>query len=698
MSDFSQPHHLGPPPRRVQPGMPGSMGMGGGPMGGMQQPGMMMGPGAPAPGTNIVQQPLSVGMGPPGQLQITAGGFPQQNAPRNVVTVPVGQGPPQPMSGGLGGGFQQVTSGGPPPGYGGGQQQQQMHMMQQPASGNSNWAAQGQPQQQTAPAPQMLGGGVSGYSGQQQQQQPMYSSLQMPNPNLASTPQRQPMQQPWAANRKTGPASPNLLASNFNKPMVRFDESPPEQIQTRASFKGLPSHNPSLYASTDRMYSDKQLNSSLYASADGVLENRSSLMPSMHPYGNAGVGSNNNGMANTGLNNPGQRPNFSVNNLTSNNTTSKPATNNPTSDRTVMRSEADKIAERLLKTEEELDRLRKQGQLIGESLRRQKILEEQSPSRQRLTEFSDPPRTTLTSPAQPSQTSTFQLSKFGGTMAAPTTPKEGKSVSFKETASEIPPVSASPRLSLPPQAGLGLGSASLPNAAATNRGAPPGAPPPEQLQQTTLSTQECTMLGLPPGTMWFDPSNPAQMQIINDQLSAGKQPQGQQPPHPSYAPQSTPQSFSSGQQPAAPGQVAPATGSNSVTQHVPRTSGTSVLVPSIKMLRDDEIARHFEVLNLVRDTASVSDVVRAYKRFAPRLVESPEDLASYTVSFKVCEAAAGQTDTALRQGSVGQGDAQGTRFDPLAVYHAIVYTGKKHAELKVIFVIHFCVFQCLNRI
>ncbi len=201
------------------------------------------------------------------------------------------------------------------------------------------------------------------------------------------------------------------------------------------------------------------------------------------------------------------------------------------------------------------------------------------------------------------------------------------------------------------------------------------------------------MLGLPPGTMWFDPSNPAQMQIINDQLGAGKQPQGQAQAQPSYAPQATPQSFSLGQQPAAPGQAAPAAGAGPLTQNVPRSSGTSVLVPSVKMLRDDEIARHFEVLNLVRDSASVSDVVRAYKRFAPRLVESPEELSAYTVSFKVCEAAAGQTDTLLRQGSVaGQGDAQGMRFDPLAVYHAIVYTGKKHAELKVFFL---CVCVCL---
>eukprot|EP00802_Teleaulax_amphioxeia_P003442 Tamp_03445.p1 GENE.Tamp_03445~~Tamp_03445.p1 ORF type:complete len:358 (+),score=77.87 Tamp_03445:161-1075(+) len=44
-------------------------------------------------------------------------------------------------------------------------------------------------------------------------------------------------------------------------------------------------------------------------------------------------------------------------------------------DTSLIRSEADKIAQRLLKTEQELERLKKQGDLIGESLRKQKALD-----------------------------------------------------------------------------------------------------------------------------------------------------------------------------------------------------------------------------------------------------------------------------------------------------------------------------------
>jgi hypothetical protein len=36
------------------------------------------------------------------------------------------------------------------------------------------------------------------------------------------------------------------------------------------------------------------------------------------------------------------------------------------------------------------------------------------------------------------------------------------------------------------------------------------------------------MMGLHPGTLWFDPSNPAQMKLISDQLAMGQQAPAQQ--------------------------------------------------------------------------------------------------------------------------------------------------------------------------
>lgn len=168
------------------------------------------------------------------------------------------------------------------------------------------------------------------------------------------------------SNQGTGPPSPNMIAGMYKQPMVnfsdpnqnqrpsvRFDDAPASQIGMRTSFQELPSIQISLYSSQDRMFPDKQLASSLYASADGLLESRQSHINN-NPSGlvPGGVGSFDATFPSS----------FSGNGV------------GPV--RSLMRSEADKIAERLLKTEEELERLRKQGQLIGESLRKQKMLEE----------------------------------------------------------------------------------------------------------------------------------------------------------------------------------------------------------------------------------------------------------------------------------------------------------------------------------
>ena len=70
-------------------------------------------------------------------------------------------------------------------------------------------------------------------------------------------------------------------------------------------------------------------------------------------------------------------------------------------DTSLIRTEADKIAQRLLKTEKELERLKKQGDLIGESLRKQKALD------------FDPPTPTLAATHQSKISAEFEAKQWG---------------------------------------------------------------------------------------------------------------------------------------------------------------------------------------------------------------------------------------------------------------------------------------------
>lgn len=134
-------------------------------------------------------------------------------------------------------------------------------------------------------------------------------------------------------------------------------------------------------------------------------------------------------------------------------------------------------------------------------------------------------------------------------------------------------------------------------------------------------------------------------------------------------------------------------------------------VPALASVKEDELDRHFESLNLARDSAGPADVLRAYKRFAPRLLERPDDLANFTTSFQICRGYAEQANVKVGEklGAIEEGDsdderspikeggregegegegkeegeAGGTEYDPLVVYHEVVYLGRKHAELKV---------------
>jgi hypothetical protein len=130
-------------------------------------------------------------------------------------------------------------------------------------------------------------------------------------------------------------------------------------------------------------------------------------------------------------------------------------------------------------------------------------------------------------------------------------------------------------------------------------------------------------------------------------------------------------------------------------------------VPAVSELSEEDLNNHFETLNLPRENATRSDVVRAYKRFAPRLVETPSDLEAFTISFKVCEAtvsAANASEIGGKLNSITEDDEMASptkdnsvpvECDPFEVYHQIVYMGRKHAELKVRDV-HVCMCMCVN--
>lgn len=247
-----------------------------------------------------------------------------------------------------------------------------------------------------------------------------------------------------------------------------------------------------------------------------------------------------------------------------------------------MRSEADKIAERLLKTEEELDRLRKQGQLIGESLRRQKLMKD--PALAPSHPFPQP-ETPRSSTAAKEHLAAPQLLLSASPLAASNTITSASNInssinnvnnSMMNNSSankENPPfVNAPPApaiLKLPdpdltsaPVASPALASAPIassapapvvsPAPAPAASPAPPTAPavlspgpaaasfsitvplpvpvasPAAPASAPTeggegglgaVSQEEAAKLGLPQGTLWFDPTNDAQRKLIEDQIA-----------------------------------------------------------------------------------------------------------------------------------------------------------------------------------
>jgi hypothetical protein len=129
-------------------------------------------------------------------------------------------------------------------------------------------------------------------------------------------------------------------------------------------------------------------------------------------------------------------------------------------------------------------------------------------------------------------------------------------------------------------------------------------------------------------------------------------------------------------------------------------------VPAIKEVTEEELNQHFETLNLPRENATQADVVRAYKRLAQRLIESPADFEAFTVSFKVCEASVNADSAAEVGGKLNaiteddesaspSKDSNGVSLevDALEVYHQVVYSGRKHPELKVFPSVFMMVFQ-----
>ena len=468
-----------------------------------------------------------------------------------------------------------------------------------------------------------------------------------------------------------------------------------------------------------------------------------------------------------------------------------------------MRSEADKIAERLLKTEEELDRLRKQGQLIGESLRKQKVMEEATSVKTanndsknenininiNSNDGSNSEGTSTTGGAVPALTSASVASPSskpnvskehpapqllvpkspagasmapnkpvqsprspptnphattsGKSLAPPPVAPRDESASSTPKATPKPPAAASPSPPAPvilpnhappqpasnanteaeaskskdaptpppndpapalaPAPAPALAPApkpfaiTLPLPVPSNNGASKAKPqsptaPNASAGVGEVAADEASKLGLPPGTLWFDPSNTAQRALIQQQL---EQQQQQQQSIPTSGPQQA------NQQPPPPVDVGGA-----AAPQPPRTSSMIVHVPALSSVKEEELERHFESLNLPRDSATPADVLRAYKKFAPRLLDRPDDLANFTASFQICRGYVEQANVkvgekldAIEEGDSdderspskeGGGDkgeeeteAPGTEYDPLVVYHEVVFSGRKHAELKV---------------
>lgn len=442
-------------------------------------------------------------------------------------------------------------------------------------------------------------------------------------------------------------------------------------------------------------------------------------------------------------------------------------------DTSLIRSEADKIAQRLLKTEQELERLKKQGDLIGESLRKQKALDLETPGRGMpahqvqalpghfnqieakpapLTEQNQnkqdlfpkkgsvsptvaawvpppggkmsevPPLSRAASPplvqiekqasapvqraaAPKAQRAAAPLPKMGYPRAPEATSKQHEAAASQQAA---PPPQAAAQQAVVQQAATQQAAAAPQQPTAARETAAPqqqkkaphlGYPMPpdpqkkaanmasiqnvpnhpalqnEHLAKSVVDADQAKALGLPPGTMWFDPSDPAQMQMIKDQME-GKPVQA----------------------PAESAKVEP-------KPKAPRTR---------KLIREEDVDEYRQVLHVPEDFDSTAQVIRCYKRLAPSAHPSvtgdaeAAQLKKLAESCQACLAELRSKSTAKvgELGTIGEEEEEETdedhspkkeagkdaapegflsveEVDAIEFYDEIFFHKTKHAQLKV---------------
>jgi len=430
------------------------------------------------------------------------------------------------------------------------------------------------------------------------------------------------------------------------------------------------------------------------------------------------------------------------------------------SDTSLIRSEADRIAQRLLKTEQELERLKKQGDLIGESLRKQKALDIVAPLRtdpvptlpghfdaeqwqpqdektgpqafaekqhQALPSLKIDTKATVPEVA-PSMALHAASPSVGGSpapsaakaaspkaaspKAASPPPQRAAAPVAQRAAAQPPPGAAAPAAPPPQRAAaptldypqppkaspVAPVAPKQPAAAHLNYPMPPTSPQDQtksvmssladipnhpalnnvDLAKSVVDDGQAEALGLPKGSMWFDPNDPAQMQMIKEQLE-GK---------PAEAP-------------AGPAGPAVASKPKKATRHS-------------RLVKEDELPDYRQVLHLPGHFDSQSQVIRCYKRLAPGLHpavnQHPEAAVQLKTLTDCCQACLAElrkksTSKVGELGTIGEeeeeeldedgspkkesGDGVSPGFllvedvDPLEFYDEIFFHKQKHAQLKV---------------
>ena len=195
-------------------------------------------------------------------------------------------------------------------------------------------------------------------------------------------------------------------------------------------------------------------------------------------------------------------------------------------------------------------------------------------------------------------------------------------------------------------------------------------------QGSVIPDDECARLGLPPGSMYFDGSG-EQIAMIQQQLEQEKQLEA-----------NTPEAFAARQAALA----------------ARKKLGESRGACKTAVVPDEEVPGHFATLGLEQDGATLTDVLRAYKRTAPRVRPADgadeAEFAALTRSFQVCDEWL-RKQAALKVGELGtigeeeEGEEDGSAppaddgtvtisdVPPLLVYSEVFHSGGKHRELRV---------------